>query len=183
MPYKDLQKRIEYQKKYREKNKDILSKKSKIRQKIYRLNNKDKIKKYQQVYTKKTRSHINYYCREKRKNDLEFKIRLNLRCRLYSILKNNSKKGSAVKDLGCSIEEFKKHIELKFVDGMNWGNWGRYGWHLDHIKPLSSFNLNIREELLQAVNYKNLQPMWWRENIVKGGHKSYPQFLGCSPII
>jgi hypothetical protein len=64
---------------------------------------------------------------------------------LRTALKNNSKRGSAVKDLGCSIEELKIYLESKFLPGMSWDNWSPDGWHIDHIKPLSKFDLTDRE--------------------------------------
>jgi hypothetical protein len=93
-----------------------------------------------------------------------------LRARLRSAIKSNIKSGSSVRDLGCSIELLKKHLESLFEEGMSWCNYG-YGkdkWNIDHIRPLSIFNLSIREELLLACHYLNLQPMWQLENMRKG---------------
>jgi hypothetical protein len=86
---------------------------------------------------------------------------------LNKAIKRNTKNGSSVKDLGCSIKEFKEYIEKQFKDGMNWNNWCKDGWHIDHIKPLNSFNLTDREDLLKAVHYTNLQPLWARDNFNK----------------
>lgn len=47
---------------------------------------------------------------------------------------------------------------------MNWSNYGKI-WHLDHIKPLSWFNLETEFE--QAWSLDNLQPMLSRENLSK----------------
>lgn len=91
-----------------------------------------------------------------------------LRSRLRGALKGRFKSGSAVRDLGCSIEEFRSYLELKFQPGMTWANHGRKGWHLDHIKPLAAFDLSDRVQLLEAVHYTNLQPLWWRDNLRKG---------------
>lgn len=102
--------------------------------------------------------------------DHNFKIACNLRARLHRALKNNQKVGSAVRDLGCSIPEFKEHIEKQFQDGMTWENHGIHTWHLDHIKPLSSFDLTDRSQLLEAVHYTNIQPLWAKENLRKGGY-------------
>ena len=63
--------------------------------------------------------------------------------------------------------EFKMYIEGQFKDGMTWNNWSLKGWHLDHKIPLAFFDLTDREQLLHAVHYTNLQPMWAKENIRK----------------
>jgi hypothetical protein len=76
------------------------------------------------------------------------------------------KAGSAVRDLGCTIPEFMNYIGLKFKPGMSWDNHGK--WHLDHIRPLSSFDLTNREQFLRAAHYTNYQPLWARENMAKG---------------
>jgi hypothetical protein len=103
------------------------------------------------------------YERKRVKTDPNFKLRKILRQRIRKLIKNKS--GSAVRDLGCSIEEFRKHIESKFKEGMTWENHGK--WHLDHIKPLSLFNLLDREQFLQACHFTNLQPLWAEENLKK----------------
>ena len=107
--------------------------------------------------------------KDRYKNDTEFKLRCVLRSRLKVAIQNNYKKGSAVKDLGCSISEFRVYMESKFKPGMTWENWSLIGWHLDHIVPLSSFNLSNRDEFVKACHYTNLQPLWAEENIRKGG--------------
>jgi hypothetical protein len=86
---------------------------------------------------------------------------------LNAAIKNNQKIGSAVKDLGCSIEELKIYLESKFQEGMSWDNWSLKGWHIDHIKPLASFDLTDRNQLIQAYYYTNLQPLWAKDNMAK----------------
>lgn len=92
-----------------------------------------------------------------------------LRTRLNMAIKNNFKAGSAVRDLGCSIEEFRKYIESQFKPGMSWDNRGKWGevWHIDHIKPLNKFDLTNREQFMEACHYTNMQPMWALDNIIK----------------
>jgi hypothetical protein len=51
---------------------------------------------------------------------------------------------------------------------MTWTNWKPDGWHIDHIKPLASFDLTDPVQFKQAVNYTNLQPLWANENRRKG---------------
>jgi len=98
-------------------------------------------------------------------NPLLRKIARNLRSRLNKAIRGEYKTGSAVRDLGCSIAEFKVYLESKWQDGMNWDNYGQ--WHIDHIKPLSKFNLTDPEELKKACYYTNLQPMWETDNLRK----------------
>ena len=110
----------------------------------------------------------NWKISERRKTDVLFKLRGLLRTRLRTALSGNYKSGSAIKSLGCSLDEFKKHMESKFKPGMNWDNHGLYGWHIDHIKPLASFNLSDVNQLNEACHFTNLQPLWAKDNLVKG---------------
>lgn len=102
------------------------------------------------------------------KEDINYRLKKRLRIRLNHALKNNWKKGSAVSNLGCSIEDLKKHLESQFQPGMTWDNYGRTGWHIDHIIPLSAFDLTNPIELKKACHYTNLQPLWAKDNLQKG---------------
>ena len=62
----------------------------------------------------------------------------------------------------------ENNLESKFQSGMTWDNWALDGWHIDHIKPLASFDLTDRNQLLEACNYTNLQPLWAKDNLSKG---------------
>lgn len=77
------------------------------------------------------------------------------------------KSGSAIRDLGCSMEELKVYLESKFQPGMSWDNYSFTGWHIDHIIPLSSFDLTDPEQFKQACHYTNLQPLWAEDNFKK----------------
>ncbi len=72
------------------------------------------------------------------------------------------------KIIGCTPEFFRNHIESLFIDHMSWDNWGRYGWHMDHIIPCSAFDLTKMENIEKCFHYTNMQPLWWDENITKG---------------
>jgi hypothetical protein len=97
--------------------------------------------------------------------ELAKKLKRNLRSRLNKAISGKYKTGSAVDDLGCSIEELKKHLELQFKPGMSWDNYGE--WEIDHIKPLNKFNLLDTVQLQAACYYKNLQPLWHEDNLSK----------------
>ena len=64
--------------------------------------------------------------------------------------------------LGCSWEEAKAHFESLFQEGMSWENHGK--WHIDHIRPVSSFT----EKDMHLMNHiSNLQPLWANDNLQK----------------
>ena len=117
---------------------------------------KSKQKRYEDI--KKSRK-IRYF------TDNDFRLKILLRTRVNRALKNNQKAGSAVRDLGCSIEELKLHLEKQFQPEMTWENQGQ--WHIDHIIPLCFFDLTNREQFLKACHYTNLQPLWAFDNLVK----------------
>lgn len=107
----------------------------------------------------------------RRKNDINYFITNKLRMRIRDAVKSKGQKklDKTMNLLGCSIEEFKQHIESQFKEHMSWENYDRYGWHIDHIKPCCKFNLEIEEEQRKCFHYTNLQPMWARENLQKSG--------------
>ncbi|MDO8659948.1 MAG: hypothetical protein Q7K54_05125 [Candidatus Parcubacteria bacterium] len=153
------------------------------KQKKYNENNKQSIKKYQKSYlsTKnvKRRTEEKYilgrrqYENRKKDVDLNYKLRKNLRSRLIGALYDNCKSDSILQLIGCSIEALKQHLESKFYSNprtsemMTWDNYGFRGWHIDHVKALSKFDLSEGTQQRIACNYKNLQPLWWFENLQK----------------
>ena len=104
--------------------------------------------------------------KQQRKINTTFKIVENIRSRLYKAVKGEIKNGSAIQDLGCTIEKFRAYIAKKFKLGMTWENYGE--WHLDHIIPLASFDLTDKEQFLKACHYTNYQPLWAVDNMRKG---------------
>ena len=91
-----------------------------------------------------------------------------LKERMRVALKGNAKSGRFVELLGCSIEELRAYLQSKFQDGMTWSNYGQFGWHIDHIKPCSYFDLSQPSQQRECFHYTNLQPLWWLDNIKKG---------------
>lgn len=129
------------------------------------------LKKYIPKYWKKNRKRLNKKIRDRRNTDIQFKLRCRLRTRLSQGLRyfKASKKVSSVKDLGCSMPEFSKYLESKWLPRMSWKNYGnkKDSWSLDHIKALANFDLTKKSEQQKAVHFTNLQPMWHLDNIRK----------------
>lgn len=143
---------IEYKRQYRQKNLE----------KLRQQNNELKHRKKDQINKRR-----NKLRKIRKKRDIGYKILQNMRRRINDVLKGKNKSQTTMNLLGCSIEFFKAHIERQFVDGMNWNNYGFYGWHLDHIIPCSSFDLIDPEQQRKCFHYSNLQPLWWYDNLSK----------------
>ena len=154
--YKESQK--EYQKSDKRK-KWQKSDKCKEYKKKYRKT--DKSKKYQKEYNKE-------YRKKRKLIDPKYKLDCNMASAISTVLKGN-KTGKKWKDLvGYSVEDLIKHLESKFEPWMNWNNYGK--WHVDHIRPISSFNYTCHEdkEFKDCWALSNLQPLEAIANIRKG---------------
>ena len=75
--------------------------------------------------------------------------------------------------IGCSIPRLRRHLESKFKKGMSWENYGKI-WHIDHIIPTSLIDLTIKSNQKFVFNYKNLQPLWAKDNMKKSNKISIP---------
>ena len=127
----------------------------------YQQQHRKKYKLYHKLYSK-------IYFKKRYHQDIQFRLTSLLRRRLRLALKNNFIKSSIIELLGCSIEELKIYLESQFKKGMNWQNYGFYGWHIDHKIPFSSVNLTNQEKLKKVCHYTNLQPLWRNDNLKKG---------------
>lgn len=150
-------------KKYSIKNRDKLLKKSKEWYWKYREENRTKAKLRYQL---KNKNKIELRKCLNTQKKIKYSISRILRRRFWAALKNNQKKGSAVRDLGCSIVCLKLYLENQFLPGMTWENHGK--WHIDHVIPISKFDLTNETEIKEACHYLNLQPMWAIDNLKKG---------------
>jgi hypothetical protein len=127
--------------------------------------NRDRIREREK--TEKYRLAKNTYLANKFATDSQFKIRRILRNRFKTAVLREYKNGSCLTLLGCTIAEFKQHIESKFIDGMSWENYG--DWHMDHIRPCCSFDLTNLAQQALCFHYTNMQPLWAKDNLIKGG--------------
>ena len=105
------------------------------------------------------------YEKDRRVNDINFKLAKNLRGRLRkALLKQVASKNDTTEALlGISYSEFRNYVEYLMTPNMNWLN-----TQLDHVRPLSSFDLKDIEELKAAAHYTNIQPLLAKDNLTKG---------------
>ena len=107
------------------------------------------------------------YHRDVESKQMEYRILHSLRGRLLQALNGAVKTKRTMKFVGCSMAQLKSHLSSQFKNGMSWDNYGRKGWHIDHITPCSSFNLTCPNEQKKCFHYTNLQPLWWLDNCRK----------------
>ena len=195
MPLKDLIKRKEYTKEYYFKTKEKNKEKNSLRAKEWYLKNKEKCslnskkwyEKNKEIKLKKSKEWVeknkerhkqllkNWYQKNKKHVSVErkkryeidpnFKMRSNISRRILLALKGKCKSANTMKLLGANVEQVWKHLESTFKPGMTKENHGE--WHVDHIRPCSSFDLSKPEEQSKCFHYTNLQPLWAKENISK----------------
>lgn len=117
----------------------------------------------------KLRKEQNAYKRNRRKNDVGFKLLLVMKTRMYRALRGKVRKSASTEKLiGCSVEELKQYLENLWQPGMTWDNYGYRGWHIDHIRPCASYDLTDPGQQKECFHFSNLQPMWGIENMKKG---------------
>ena len=127
----------------------------------------------QHPVTKEKRGRIRDYARRKRKEDPSFRIRQNLSRRINYFIKKKKDSQFTMNLLGCLMIEYRDYLELKFEPGMSWDNYGNPNgdhtecWHIDHIKPCSSFDLTDEEQQKECFHYTNTQPLWAKDNLIK----------------
>lgn len=164
--------------KYRSVNKEKVNKwnketyyrnieKHKETKKKWRCDNREKHEELKKNWKNNNPKYHIYYHKIKTINDSKYRLVKSLRARFRNLLlsKSTEKHSNTILIIGCDLEFLKKYIENQFKEGMSWDNYGFYGWHIDHIIPLSSAeNYN---EMCSLFHYTNLQPLWAHENLKK----------------
>jgi hypothetical protein len=183
--HKNKQKISEYRKKFRQENLTYIKARAaknykknseiiKTKRKEYYYANADKVKALNNDYLRRNKAHLRAKQREnharKRQEDIHYAIMKKLRTRVHGAIKKKGVRCYRTMEVtGCTMAELIRHLESQFNNGMNWTNHGLKGWHIDHIIPLCKFDLTDPEQQKKAFHYTNLQPLWWIDNLKKGG--------------
>jgi len=150
-------------------------------------NNKRKILDKNAQYRKKNKKQIrkwtNEWSKNRKKTNIQYRLAGILRKRVKNAVKSENKFHPSLQLIGCDAKEFQTHIESQWQKGMSWENHGTYGWHIDHIIPVNTFDLTIEEEQKKCFHYTNCRPLWAKENLsrpVDGSDvKKAPIFTGA----
>ena len=106
--------------------------------------------------------------RRLRAADVGYRMKYTLRHRVADAVRRGGSVKSARTQMliGCSVPGLLGYLEEQFQPGMSWENYGE--WHVDHIRPCSSFDLTDPAQQLLCFHYTNLQPLWAKDNFKKG---------------
>ena len=159
---------------YYKKNKEKLINYRKNYYKLHKEKCLKQIKAHYKANKEKIIKHKGNYVRKKRKLDPFFRIQSTYRVLVYRAFKyaQQKKNTPSLKLLGCTWQEFLKHLSDQFYDHpetgkkMTFDNNGVHGWHQDHIIPLKT--AKTEEDIIKLCHYTNLQPLWAEENRRKG---------------
>ena len=133
----------------------------------YYLQNRDRIinrnKHYRQENHNRIMAQREIYINNRYKTDVNYRLIRKTRSRIYKSLKGMIKQSSSINLLGIDINLYRKWLEFQFTPDMNWGN-----IEIDHVKPICMFDVSKAEELKEAFNWKNTQPLLKHDHQQKG---------------
>lgn len=122
---------------------------------------------YAKKHQERLKTYIRDYMRNRKSSDTQFRMKAIIRNLLWRSITATgmAKPGKSQEVLGYSPQQLREHLEPLFQRGMSWGNYG--AWHVDHIRPLSTFDLATVEGIRLANSLHNLQPLWAKKNLQK----------------
>lgn len=115
------------------------------------------IREYRQFpENKKRRSNLK---RIRHSEDPSFRLRSNVSASIIHYLKGDSKSNKSLQLLGINtIEEYRNYLEDQFGNEFTWENYGTE-WQIDHIIPISAFDLSNSSHQTVAFNKYNTRPL------------------------
>lgn len=148
------------------------------REKEYYQNNKQKLQQYsKQYYVRNKEKYLKYAkqyrIRNKDKIAEQDKIRnLSINRRISRFVHQGLTKANIQNEhwelyFNYTVSQLKEHLESQFTSEMNWDNYGKYGWHIDHIIP----QCQLPYTKVTDKNFKicwslaNLRPLWYTDNL------------------
>ena len=148
--------------------------------KIYYKENKEKLIEYFNTYNKSDahKLAVKKYRQEhkeqealiqkiKYQNNVDMRINRSISGGIWSCIKGNKSNRHWEELVNFSFSQLKEHLESQFTPEMNWDNYGKFGWHIDHIIPKRSLPYNSYEDLNFKIcwHIDNLRPLWYNENL------------------
>jgi hypothetical protein len=178
---KNRERALAYAKQYEranlEANPELTRAKARAKQLRRRQNNLEKFRTLERERARRLRANnpgqYKAYARKFRakvmRENPQFRLRVQLAILLVSKLRRQRAKKTVgtIKLTGCDIDWLSAWLEIQFLPGMTWENYGIHGWHIDHIRPCASFDLTDSKQQKLCFHWTNLQPLWASENCSK----------------
>lgn len=103
--------------------------------------------------------------RLRRLENVQYRIQKAMSDRIRNALKvrGGIKRLRTMAIVGCNAKGLQVHLERQFKRGMTWTNYGKV-WEIDHITPVSYFDLTEPAQLALCFNWQNLRPLWSVQN-------------------
>jgi len=114
--------------------------------------------------------HNRLKCKDCERDSPKEKFNRTVRTRIRMALKKTE---HTCEYLGCTSKEYIKWILYNSKD-YTLENHGKV-WHIDHVIPLSRFNLDKKEDVDLAFNWRNTMPLSVQENLTKNSKILIPQ--------
>ncbi len=135
----------------------------------YYADNKQRFSELNRVWITGHRAELAASRKKQYHEDVKYRTKVLLMGRLYTALnraiRSGQKSTAMTKLVGCSMAELIVHLEAQFKEGMSWDRRGDF--EIDHIRPLSTFDIRDPAQQREAFHFTNLQPLWPAENQAK----------------
>lgn len=79
---------------------------------------------------------------------------------------DNYENNDRLRFIELSRTDFREYIQHLFIDGMDWDNYCEE-WEVNHIVPVSPFDMSNENDLSLCWNYLNLMPRKSSDNKIK----------------
>ena len=117
--------------------------------------------------------HNRLKCKHCERDEPISKIIRNVRSRIFSAIKIKS--NHTIHYLGCNSSDYLKWL-LSCNSNFTFKNYGNE-WHIDHVIPLSKFDILNEEQQVVAFNWRNTMPLSVKENLSKNNKIIKPQIV------
>lgn len=123
----------------------------------------------------KERVRLRDYHRKLRASSVQYRIKQNFSSRIAFHINKGGRSTSWLLETRCgyTVAELMQHLERQFLPGMTWENYGRSGWHVDHIVPVDDFDLTNPAEFSACWSLGNLRPTWGKDNVTKSNKRIF----------
>lgn len=147
--------------------------KARERVQLWRDANRERFRASSNAYNERNRERVRATAKrshQKRSHSVGYRLNASMKAGIHARLTKGKSGVSTFAALGYTVDDLRLHLESLFADGMSWSNYGRGGWEIDHIIPLSA----LPAETITDPNFRrawalaNLQPLWLSENRSKG---------------